>query len=157
MPFFRNRHAVFAEFASKLHKVVAAIVLLAISIFLLYVRKSLSLVENAPSLRYCNYIVQGYAASISAVGIISATLLFPTKTKISRALIFLGKHSGNIFLVHTFFYVYAPQYVYFSKSVLLSVLTLLLYSLVLSIVIEWLKRKLKYTQFFSWLKGKLCS
>lgn len=56
---------------------------------------------------------------------------------------FLGRHSGNIFLIHSFLYNYYPKIVFFSHNVLGSFLTLLFISLALSVAIEALKGGLR--------------
>ena len=56
---------------------------------------------------------------------------------------FLGRHSGNIFLIHSFLYTYYLNFVFFSHNVLVTFLTLLLVSLALSMAIEALKGLLR--------------
>ncbi len=53
-------------------------------------------------------------------------------------LYFLGKYSGLMFLVHTFFTEFFKSLIYFPKWVILSCLLLLLLSLMTSVVIDFL-------------------
>ena len=62
-----------------------------------------------------------------------------------QVLMFLGKHSMNMFLTHTFLRaVWFDEYIYAWNNVALIVLVLTLTSLALSIVIEFLKKILHY-------------
>ena len=58
---------------------------------------------------------------------------------LSRVLAFLGKHSFNIFLFHTFFLIYTPKYIYWNRNPFLIFLTMLLTCIVVSIGIEYIK------------------
>lgn len=80
--------------------------------------------------------------------IISLTLVFAfiisnIPSAIKRTLAFLGKHSFNIFLFHTFIYAYYfRSYIFWTTNPVLIFLTLLISSLVLSLIIEYLKERL---------------
>ncbi len=63
---------------------------------------------------------------------------------IRQALQFLGRHSLNIYLTHNFFRAYLKSFVYGQKHFLLALLVLLLISLLCSIVIEALKKLIRY-------------
>ena len=59
---------------------------------------------------------------------------------IHSSLAFIGKHSYNIFLFHTFiYYYYFPEYIYWSKNPLIIYATLLMTCLLISIGIEKMK------------------
>ncbi len=73
---------------------------------------------------------------------------------LSKALQLLGKHSGNIFLLHAFFYTYTPRLVYWSGMPIVSYLSLLALGLVSSCVLEWLKDKTGYARL---IRGVLAS
>lgn len=73
---------------------------------------------------------------------------------IEKNLQFLGKHSGNIFMVHAFFYTFTPKLVYWSENAIISFLSLLFISLVFSIVVEKVKKIIHYNECFSWLIQK---
>ena len=54
----------------------------------------------------------------------------------------LGKHSMNIFLFHTFFFLYwFEDYIYITRNPLLIFLSLLLSCWIVSVVIEFIKNK----------------
>lgn len=59
---------------------------------------------------------------------------------LARTLSFMGKHSFNIFLFHTFFLLYSRSFIYWSKNPILIFLTMLLTCVVVSIGIEWVKK-----------------
>ena len=63
---------------------------------------------------------------------------------VRQILLFLGKHSMNIFLTHTFLRQYS--FVYVSGYFLTNTLTLLLASLAVSIALEWLKKVSGYNR-----------
>ena len=55
---------------------------------------------------------------------------------------FLGKHSANVYMVHTFLFSYwFPQFIYAPKYAILIFLLLLSCSLAISIVLEFIKKK----------------
>ncbi|MBR4625341.1 MAG: hypothetical protein IKO56_07395, partial [Alphaproteobacteria bacterium] len=61
-----------------------------------------------------------------------------------RTLEFLGKHSMNIFLFHTFIFSHwLKNFIYSPKNPLLIFLLLLGVSLIISVAIEWLKKLIK--------------
>ena len=60
----------------------------------------------------------------------------------SEALAFLGMHSYNIFLFHTFiYYYYFHDFIYWSGNPILICGTLLLVCIPISMTIEWVKQK----------------
>lgn len=72
---------------------------------------------------------------------------------INRILEYCGKHSMNIFLVHTLiFEYYFTEFIYGFKHWILVVLALLISSLLVSIVVEKLKQIVKFNK----LVNKLC-
>ena len=78
-------------------------------------------------------------------------LLFTAiKSKISlimTILTFIGSHSMNIFMFHTFiYYYYFEDFIYYTRNPLLIFLTLLVVCLILSMGIEYLKKKLHFAQ-----------
>lgn len=60
------------------------------------------------------------------------------------ALVFLGKHSANIFLIHTVIREYIKDFLYSSPNFILPIIILLSLSLVGSIVIELIKRLIHF-------------
>lgn len=64
---------------------------------------------------------------------------------LSKPMSFIGKHSMNIFLIHSFInYYYFTHYIYSFKHWGLILLALLISSLIVSIIVEWLKRITRY-------------
>lgn len=75
---------------------------------------------------------------------------------VKQILVFLGKHSMNIFLVHQFVRTdYLNSFVYSFKHFALISLVLLVISLLISIVTELLKLVLHYDEFIKKLGGKI--
>lgn len=63
---------------------------------------------------------------------------------ISKALSFLGRHSFNIFLFHTFIYsYYFHDFIYWSRNPIIVLLTLLFVCILISMFIEYLRKQLK--------------
>ena len=57
----------------------------------------------------------------------------------------LGKHSINMFLIHTFiFYYWFTKYIYITRNPILIFLSLLTSSYIASVIIEWIKRKIGF-------------
>ena len=72
---------------------------------------------------------------------------------IVKGLGFLGKHSMNIFLIHSFYrdvffheFTYSFYYAWLDYMVLMSI------SLVTSMVLEWFKKLIRYEKFIDWVK-----
>lgn len=63
---------------------------------------------------------------------------------IKKIFIFLGKHSGNMFMVHTFIYIYIPKLIFKSGYAIINYFSLVILSIIASILIEFLKKILHY-------------
>ena len=75
---------------------------------------------------------------------------------VRRVLFFLGKYSANIFMVHNFILrIWFWDFSYSFCYPLLIVLVLLLISLALSVMIELLKKVLRYDRFLDLLIDKV--
>ncbi len=73
----------------------------------------------------------------------------------SASLAFLGKHSYNIYLFHSFiYYYYFHDFIYCSKNPIIISLTLLIVCIPISMVIEWLKRLLYFNKLQKILIGR---
>ena len=75
---------------------------------------------------------------------------------IEKIFMFLGRHSGNIFMTHSFIYAYYPQIIYWSRNVIISVLMLILLSCFLSIIIEKAKAIIGYNEWINKVQLFLC-
>ena len=72
---------------------------------------------------------------------------------IVKGLGFLGKHSMNIFLIHSFYRdVFFHEFTYSFYYAWLDYIVLLAISLVTSIVLEWFKKLIRYEKFIEWVK-----
>ena len=83
------------------------------------------------------HIVDG----LLCVGMALLLYKIPMNNWTGRIMENLGKHSMNMFLIHTFiFYYWFRDYIYFTRNPILIFLSLLITSYLFSLVIEWLKR-----------------
>ena len=72
---------------------------------------------------------------------------------IVKGLGFLGKHSMNIFLIHSFYRdVFFHEITYSFYYAWLDYIVLMAISLVTSIVLEWFKKLIRYEKFIDWVK-----
>ena len=72
---------------------------------------------------------------------------------IVKGLGFLGKHSMNIFLIHSFYRdVFFHEFTYSFYYAWLDYIVLMAISLVSSIVLEWFKKLIRYEKFIDWVK-----
>ena len=72
---------------------------------------------------------------------------------IVKGLGFLGKHSMNIFLIHSFYRdVFLHEFTYSFYYAWLDYIVLMAISLVTSIVLEWFKKLIRYEKFIEWVK-----
>ena len=75
--------------------------------------------------------------------------------RITSFFAFLGKHSYNIFMFHTFiFYYYFHDLIYWSRNPIIICLTLLFVCVIISLAIEFLKGKLGFDKLVKILAGK---
>lgn len=73
-----------------------------------------------------------------------------------QCLVFLGKHSMNIFLIHTFIQrIYFNDFIYSFKHFTVVYLALLFSSLVLSLLLEQIKKALRYDVFIDGLCDRI--
>lgn len=83
--------------------------------------------------------------SLLAILLVITCKLFIKSGIAFRCLIFLGKHSLNIFLFHTFiYYYYFCNIIYHSRNPLMIYITMLVLCLMISVVIEYLKKMLLF-------------
>ena len=72
---------------------------------------------------------------------------------IVKGLGFLGKHSMNIFLIHSFYRdVFFHEFTYSFYYAWIDYIVLMAISLVTSIVLEWFKKLIRYEKFIDWVK-----
>ena len=92
----------------------------------------------------CRNLLCNYAILLDAFICVIGTILFKQISlwsPVANFLAFIGKHSMNIFLFHTFIYLYyLKEYVFFSRNPLVIYLTLLMLCLLISISLENIKK-----------------
>lgn len=77
--------------------------------------------------------------------------------KLKSIFAFLGKHSLNIFLFHTFiFSMYFHDFVYYTENPIIQFFSLLVSSLVISIFIEKIKDIIHMNSIEKWIENKIC-
>lgn len=86
--------------------------------------------------------------SAAAVLICLLVYKYVSNRYVEKGLQFLGKYSGYMFMIHPFFYLYFPQYVYWSGNVVLTFLTLLIMSLAGAVLCDLAGRLLG--KLFGW-------
>lgn len=85
------------------------------------------------------------ADAMICVGLALFLYKVPLKNAIGNVLEELGKHSMNMFLTHTFiFYFWFKKYIYITRNPILIFLTLLVSSYLLSVIIEFIKKKIGF-------------
>lgn len=92
-----------------------------------------------------------YVDAFIAFFILCATVMTVGRVPVvNKVLGFIGKHSMNIFLVHTFFYMIVwRKYIYYFKYAVVTFLILLGVSLVYSVLLEFIKSNIfKFQKFF---------
>lgn len=83
-------------------------------------------------------------AAITSIGVFLYSML-NIKPAVIKVMTFIGKHSSNIFMFHTFIYsYYFHNFIYWSRNPLLIILTLLSSCILISMLIEWLKKRLHF-------------
>ncbi len=74
---------------------------------------------------------------------------------INKVFFFLGKHSMNIYIFHTLLREQIlKKFLYSMKYPILTILSLLLISLVISVVLEFIKKLIKYDKLIAWVEKK---
>ena len=81
---------------------------------------------------------------VSALSVIAFIYLFISNDKIVNILKCLGKHSGNIFFIHSFTYMYYGKQIYASKNVIIIFIFTLAVSFFASVIIEFLKKSMDF-------------
>ena len=106
----------------------------------LMIRYYISLEEFPFNNRYSHWFLASLAAVAFAI-----SFAYSFDGKLAKAISFVGRHSGNMFLIHVVFRDYARGFVYATKSPFLSLCTLFAMSLLTSVAIEGLKKAIVRT------------
>ncbi|MDO5112397.1 MAG: acyltransferase family protein [Clostridia bacterium] len=98
------------------------------------------------------YIIDAFLAPLI---VLAAFFFFPSGSLMQRPLVFVGRHSSNIFLTHTFIFAYyGGRFIYGFRYPVLIMLSLLLCSLALSMLLELLKKVLRYDALSTRMRDK---
>ena len=96
--------------------------------------------------------VAGFLLSLICVEIAS----YSFTSGISKIMSFVGKHSMNMFLTHTLiYYVYFQEQIYSFRNWFLVLVATIISTLLLSIIIEWLKNVIDFYKFVSFCQSKV--
>lgn len=92
-----------------------------------------------------------------AVLIIMFSYVFISKIPIiNKFLAFLGKHSGNIFLMHTFIFLYDfKSFIYAPKYSILIYILMIAVSVIVSVALEWIKKVIGFNKFVGFVSRKI--
>lgn len=99
------------------------------------------------------YYLGGVLCAGAVIGISYIYCNFKTRGICAEILKFLGKHSGNIFMIHAFFYTYFPITVYWSHNFIVSWLCLILLGILSSYFVEIFKKVIHYNIIIQKLKN----
>lgn len=91
------------------------------------------------------YLNMGPLSTAMAMMIVLFVYLYRTDGKVSKLIQKLGTHSGNIFFIHWFFYHSLYRFFKISNS-LVAFAGCLAYCLLVSILVEFIKKKFDYSQ-----------
>lgn len=132
----------------KLGKIVKLIVTFIVMLIVAYIRKS------DWGLRYgMDY------PTVTIIGFLTILLAYSVLDKIlplQVALIYLGKHSGDMFYIHTFFRdIWCGKWLYSFKYAILIEIVLVIVTLITSHFLDLIRKMAKYDKFVCWLRGKV--
>lgn len=129
------------------YRILEALALLAGSVILLAIK--------IKTFDYDTWGIGGFVTGIAAFLIVVLVAKYLNAKYIDPALRFLGKHSGNMFMIHAFLYGPCYRLIFWSHSAFVSYVTLAAASLLLSIVIEMVKKLIRYNTWFTKLTSQL--
>jgi len=143
---FATNTDLFNKLLQRIHPLLITVVPIIITAGLFYVRQK-------SSIPYTNgTCLDGIISLFMAMAVVSLRCCIKTGYKL---LGYLGKHSMNIYLLHTFIFLYFfPDFCYSFKNPALIFLSLLLSTLLISILIEKIKTFCKFYQLQSYLLSK---
>jgi len=96
-------------------------------------------------LRFARTSPKNVADAMICVGLSLFLYKVPLKNAIGKVLEELGKHSMNMFLIHTFiFYFWFRNFIYITRNPILIFLSLLVSSYILSVMIEFIKKQIGF-------------
>lgn len=130
---------------NKVPYLIKAVITIALLVLTIMLR------ENFVVYTYLEIVSEGFVALVWVAGIY---LLFEKIPLLTKCLQFLGKHAINIFFVHTFFYLILYQDVFYGlQYAWLIYIAILGVSLLYSILLEFIKRRLGVYKLVKLIKG----
>ena len=121
-------------------KIVKAVVLFTVSVGLIVMKHCIKPKDE--------WLLTTLISAVAAFLIVILVSKYFTNAIVEKILIFLGKHSGNIFMMHKLIYIYATRCIIFSHIAVICYILLVAASIVFSICIEFVKKKIHYNEFF---------
>ncbi|MEZ3503990.1 MAG: acyltransferase [Lachnospiraceae bacterium] len=92
----------------------------------------------------------------AAIAVCCITFLFCREKRLCKLMIFIGKHSANMYLLHPLVLNYLGRQVYFSKNLLISYLTCFLICIASSILLEAVLKYCGYNKLINKLDCCIC-
>lgn len=103
---------------------------------------------------YDKWMVTPFISALIAFLIVVCVCDFSNKKNI-KFLELLGEHSGNIFMIHAFFYMYCKKVIYCTHNPIISYCIIIGICLVVSIIMEFIKKRIHYQEIFNNLNKKI--
>ena len=94
------------------------------------------------------FSVQKIFSTIPAISICMLSFLFIRSEKIEKIMIFIGKHSANMYLLHGINLTFLPNIIYFSRNVIVSYIICFVLTLAESVVLDFILSKSGYKKLF---------
>lgn len=94
--------------------------------------------------------------TIPAIAVCCITFLFCKKEWLCKPMIFIGRHSANIYLLHPLILNYLRKQVYLSRNILISYLTCFLICIVSSMMLETILKYSGYNKLINRIDRYIC-
>lgn len=101
--------------------------------------------------------IGGFVAGIATFLIVILISKYFSSKRINSVLCILGKYSGNMFMIHAFLYDNFKRLIFWSKNATFCYLTLVIVSLLISILLEMIKKIIGYNDWFEKNTNKIVS
>lgn len=129
-------------------KMVSFVVIFVCVLFMPYIRNTYFVEEV--------WMIKQILMTIPAICVCCFTFIFCRASWLSRSMVWIGKHSANMYLLHPLVLQYLDEFVYVTRNVLVSYFTCFVISLLLSMLIEKVLSLSGYNDFVEKVDGKVC-
>ena len=132
----------------RLYKSILEFVLLfALIVGLIFVKVKIQSVDS--------WQIGGFVSGVATLLIVILVTKYLSPKPIDLVLRFLGGHSGNIFMIHAFLYGPCKFIVFWSHNAIISYFTLLILSVCVSVILEFIKKVTRYNALFNTVSKKI--